>query len=83
MLLNINVILVNMVRYIGIAKERGDQWYTIDFMLYDRMLKLTLYTKRFKRPTYYWTGNGGFDYAFNTEDVSIYHFKWFFGLKIG
>lgn len=71
-----------MVRYIGITKEKGEPWYWFDIMLYNRMIKLAPYTKKGKRPTYFWTNQKGFDYQFNTDGVSIYKFSWFIGLKI-
>ncbi len=69
-----------MSKYIGIAKEVGDPWYRVTFMLYNRMVKVTLYTKKYKRPKYYWYGKESFDYCVNEQ--GIFNNRWFFGIKI-
>lgn len=71
-----------MTRYIGIAKESGDKWYMITLMLYNRMIKLTLYTKKYKKPKYYWYGKESFNHIFNDKDCWTMPLKWFIGLKI-
>lgn len=70
-----------MVKYIGISKEQGDKWYMIIFMLYNRMIKITLYTPKYIKPKYYWYNEKTFKYLFNDKSKR-FHFKWFFGLKL-
>lgn len=70
-----------MAKYIGVAKEKNDPWYMITLMLYDRMIKLTAYTKKHKKPKYYWYGKKSFDYIVN--EVDLFHPKWFLGIRLG
>ena len=69
-----------MNRYIGIAKESHDKWYSICLLLFNRMIKLTLYTPKHKRPKYYYYNKESFKYCMN--EVEIIRFKWFFGIEI-
>ena len=68
------------MKYIGIAKEDSDKWYSMTFMLYNTMLKVTLYTKVTKRPTYYYYNKSSYDYCIN--EAKIYKLKWFLGIVI-
>ncbi len=69
-----------MNKYIGIAKEVTDPWYMINIMLYNRMIKLTLYTSRYKKPKLYYYNREEFDYCMNEQE--IINLKWFFGISI-
>jgi len=68
---------------IGIAKENGFPWYHFTLMLYDRMINIALWTKRAKRPKYYYYSPETFKYMFDNDEVSAFSFKWFLGLRIG
>ena len=69
-----------MNRYIGIARERKEPWYKINVMLYNRMIVLTLYTPRTKRPKCYYYGKKEFYYC--VDDANVIDLKWFFGVSI-
>jgi hypothetical protein len=69
-----------MNRYIGIGKEEHDQWYSISLFLFDRMLKVKLYTPRTKKPTCYYYNKTSFDYCMNEQE--IFNIKWFFGISL-
>lgn len=69
-----------MNRYIGIGKEINDKWYCICLFLFNRMLKITLYTPRFKKPTYYYYNKVAFEYGIGEQ--RIIDIKWFFGLSL-
>ena len=69
-----------MNRYIGIAKEVNDPWYMINVMLYNRMIKLTLYTLKYKKPKYYYYNREEFDHCVNEQEIT--EFKWFLGASI-
>ena len=71
-----------MRRYIGICKDKEDEWYTINIMLYNRMLKLTLYTKRYKLPRSFWYDKKTFNFYFNNDEGSPFNLSWFFGVQI-
>ena len=64
-----------MNRYIGIVKEKDDRWYTIGILLYNRLLKLTLYTPRFKRPKYYYYDRESFTHLVDDENSFGLHIK--------
>ena len=66
-----------MNKYIGICKEVGDKWYSISFLLYKNMLKIYLYSPKYKRPKYIWYTAEQFEYSLSNE---IIRFKWFIGI---
>jgi len=68
-----------MNRHLGIFREGGDPWYMIGIMLYNRMIKFTLYASRKRRPAYYYYGKEQFQYCVNEE--SITHPNFFLGLS--
>jgi len=69
-----------MKRYIGIARELGEfgKWYSINILLFNKMLKITLWTPVTKRPTFYFYNKAAFDYSINEQE--IIQFSWFIGL---
>lgn len=69
-----------MNRYIGLGKETHDQWYSISIFLFNRMLKVKLYTSRTKKPAYYFYNKESFDYCMNEQEVL--KIKWFFGISL-
>ena len=69
-----------MNRYIGIGKEVNDRWYTITLLMFNRMIKLTLYTQKYKKPKYYYYNKEQFDYCMNEQ--KLINLKWFFGVGL-
>ena len=69
-----------MTKYLGIGKCNNDtSWYYFSILLYNRMLKIALYTPRTKTPRFYWYNKTRFRYNFKElEDT----FKWFVGVTI-
>ena len=67
-------------KYIGIGNEVDDGWYCLSFLLYNRMLKLKLWTLRTRRPKFYWYDKAQFYYCLNSSNFIV--FKWFFGIEI-
>ncbi len=68
-----------MINLIGIAHGSGDPWYMISFLLYNRMIKITAYTK-YKHPKYYWYNKEAFSFVVNESDN--YDPDWFIGIQI-
>ena len=68
-----------MFNLIGIGKENGDKQYTICIFLYNKMVKLTLYTVKHKKPTYYYYNKNSYKECMKQGIISI---KWFFGIHI-
>jgi len=69
-----------MTKYIGIATEINDPWYSLCILLYNKMIKIKLWTPKTKRPVYYWYNTEQFDYCINEMD--IIRLGWFFGICI-
>lgn len=67
-----------MERYIGVAKGVGSKWYVIILLFYNRMIIITQYTYKHKRPTYYYFNKEQFDFCINEQ--KLIPFKWFFGI---
>lgn len=55
-------------------------WYTITLLLFNRIIKFTLYTQKYKKPKYYYYGKEQFDYCINEQ--KIINLKWFFGVGL-
>ena len=67
-----------MKKYIGVGKEAGDKWYSITIFMFNRMIKLTLYTHKYKRPKYYYYNKEKFQHCMN--EVENINLKWFVGI---
>jgi hypothetical protein len=67
------------MKYIGIAKEKNDPWYYIIIMFGNRMIKITPYTERTKRPAYYFYNKDAFKYAI---EIGLFELRWFVGLTL-
>lgn len=69
-----------MTRYIGIAHEQGDSWYCFCILLYNKMLKISLWTPRIKMPKYYFYDQEAFGHCVNIQEITT--FGWIFGISI-
>ena len=69
-----------MKRFIGIGQEFGElgQWYTLNFVAWCYMVKITLYTSRNKMPSIYVYNKAEFNYLVNEQEVIT--FRWFAGI---
>ena len=68
-----------IMKYIGIAHEKGSHWYYINLFLYDKMITITPYTNRTKRPKYYFYNKQAFAHMIENNNL---HFVWFFGVVL-
>lgn len=69
-----------MNKYIGIGRAVDDKWYMITLFLYNRMIKIALYTPRHKKPKYYYYNKDQFDFCINQSRLIV--IKWFLGVAI-